>query len=72
MIGRMALETVQFRYFRKYGGILEIGTGSMYRALGGTADCDRKYGNRGMTEYEEFKKMAALRDRGGLFDGNGL
>ncbi len=27
---------------------------------------------RGMTEYEEFKKMAALRDRGGLFDGNGL
>ena len=24
------------------------------------------------TEYEEFKKMAALRDRGGFFDGNGL
>ncbi len=21
--------------------------GSMYRAFGGTADCDRKYGNRG-------------------------
>lgn len=25
-----------------------------------------------MTEYEEFKKMAALRDRGSLCDGDGL
>lgn len=28
-------------------GYWRLGQGSMYRAFGGKADCDRKYGNRG-------------------------